>query len=325
VTINRTSDDLCEEVDDYISPRKEKIDFDSNERRSLRDAVEKRDFDLILDLLNKDAFLSTKAKNFAKKLLTGMHIELKSKLILELVDSSSLTHVQLAGLLMRNTKYWERDAKAFEEIMKKLGTHENWQPREVAAEILGYSLLDDKKNVSFLQKFVQSDIPELRRLAAVAARIGTKTKDDLFFDILKTIEPLLYDKNPYVASNMSPLTLGEKFLKWKPMETISWLCDHSKNIDDEVARASILRAFTTQASYVHQSKILEVIDHFLDDNRDEVRRTRESVLTNLCKYNEDTVNMFLESRLSHPAAMDHWANLSASGLIKNMNILDLEF
>lgn len=324
MTTGRNSDDFVEEVDDYISPRKEKIDFSPEDKQNLRKAVETRNFEEILTLLDNDAMLNTRSKNFTKKLLNGMHIQLKSELIPKLIEGNSLTHIQMAGLLIRNTKYWERDRKAFDQLIHQMGTHDVWQPREVAAEILGYALLDDRQNISYLQKFVDSDIPELRRLAVVAARIGTKTEGDLFQEILTTIEPLLHDENPYVASNVSPITLGEKFLRWKPEETIEWLKTKSEQFQDEVGRATILRTFTTQASYEHEQDALNIVDLYLDDDRDEVRRTRESVLTNLCKNNEDVVNMFLEKRLSNPAAMDHWASLSASGLIKNMDLLDFE-
>jgi|GEM_PF-1051264 len=170
------------------------------------------------------------------------------------------------------------------DALINLSDDEDWGIRESAAWLV-YHLLKNYYSAfkPFLREMIRSKSPNVRRTAAVGImrfakhRIPSKGRE-----LLRVIEPLLYDKDNYVKRNLGPFVVGDGFIRYYTKETISWLKKWMED-DDEQVRWNIAKVFTTAESANHFGTAVEILGHLAEDKRGYVRGAVLSALRNLMK------------------------------------------
>lgn len=170
------------------------------------------------------------------------------------------------------------------DVLIKLSDDEDWGVRESAAWLVYHFLKNYYEDFKpFLEKMVESESPNVRRAAAVGImrfakhRIPGKGKE-----LLKIIEPLLYDRDNYVKRNLGAFVIGDGFIRYYTKETIDWLKKWMINNDEQV-RWNIAKVFTTAEAINHFNVAVEILEYLTKDKRKYIRQAVVSALKNLMK------------------------------------------
>ena len=317
---DQTVEEGIEIVDDYDSPRLKRIILSPAELELISTAVRKIDTIALRELLNIGGVLGTSSKQQVQKGINSLPKEEKLVLLAFFRDNLEPGNVQILGMLSKSLKMWEVLPEEFYDLVEFLALAEEWYPREVAAELLGEAILDSHQHVDRLKVYVASELVLFRRLAALATRSLTRSKKERFIEVLDILEPLMKDSTSYVSSILARVTIGDRFLKWYPDLTIDWL-EKLSDDDDPSIHSTVLQSFTQNIEPGLAPVALDFVDKFLGDRSKEVRQMSEQVLIQICKIREDLVSSWLEKNMGNSAAVEHWANLSASGALKSAEFL----
>lgn len=196
------------------------------------------------------------------------------------------TGKEIAAYLLVET--YEQDPIQVMEELVQLADDDDWEVREWVAGACGERLTGHF--ASFypeMVKWTKKESGNVRRAAALAAKYACKTKNvDWAEPLFDLVEPLLFDRDPYVKKNLGPFTIGDAMLRAYPDETLERL---EKWIDwDNVhVRWNIAKVFSTAVGAKHSEKGLHILKVLLNDNRIEVKRAVKSAMNNLKKRQPD--------------------------------------
>jgi len=317
---NRSVEEGIEIVDDYNSPRLKRIILQEDEMNLITEAVQRQDVDHLKKLLNFSGVLATKSKQFAQKDINKLSQEMKLDLLRYFWENIEPSNAQMVGMLCKSLKMWLHLKDEFCEMTEELACHDEWYVREVAAEIMGEAILADEEYCQHLERYARSDNVKLRRHAALCARAASRASTENFTKILSFVEPLMGDENSQITEIMATTTVASRFLKTYPEETINWL-EKVADTESLSQRRCVILSFSHNIDKALVPHALHFIEKYLSDERKEVRNASEHVLAQLCKVGEMKVNLWLQNHMDSKAALEHWANLSATGALKSAEFL----
>src|SRR5438067_1661951 len=91
----------------------------------------------------------------------------------------------------------------------------------------------------------------LRRAVVLAVKYAARRdKPERVADLLRLLEPLLRDPEPYVRRNLGPYTIGDALLRVDPKETLKALKEWSRDRDQTV-RWNVAMAFSSAIGSFH--------------------------------------------------------------------------
>ena len=164
-----------------------------------------------------------------------------------LSTSSSPTARQVACLLL--VSRYPEDPIGVLGMAELLADDPHWEVREAAGGLLG-SLLDrDFDRIRGRLEVLRSAKSEnLRRAVVLAVKYAARRdKPERVADLLRLLEPLLRDPEPYVRRNLGPYTIGDALLRVDPKETLKALKEWSRDRDQTV-RWNVAMAFSARSA-----------------------------------------------------------------------------
>ena len=167
-----------------------------------------------------------------------------------LSTSSSPTARQVACLLL--VSRYPEDPIGVLGTAELLADDPHWEVREAAGGLLG-SLLDrDFDRIRGRLEVLRSAKSEnLRRAVVLAVKYAARRdKPERVADLLRLLEPLLRDPEPYVRRNLGPYTIGDALLRVDPKETLKALKEWSRDRDQTV-RWNVAMAFSSAIGSFH--------------------------------------------------------------------------
>ncbi len=294
--------------DTTVSGQKQKIE--RGIIKELEILLRKEDFDKMVDIID-DINLNYKSINQLKQVFSQVTQSHSIKLAKKIWQSKKLNRIILTGILLDRGKIWERDKEFTINAIKKYAISENWQVREVAINLLKYSLIKSYDNyIDLLKSFIKSPNVHLRRVAlSTAEAIATYKAKINFFDqeFLELFDSYLQERDSFIIS-VSTTTFGE-FINNYPDITFKWF---EKKINENISnyeKASLLFTFTNPIPKEKVNKALDFIEKTIAIDDDRVKHARSSVLRNLYRYYPTIISNWLESRLKDPNILEHWLEL----------------
>ncbi len=301
---------LDEYIIEYNSPRQKKKKVTNKQIVEIKSAVKTENLQKLYELLSVDIAVGLTDLERLSSKLKHLAPSKKFELIDSFLSGDKLLGKLIAGKLMLQTKYWSVSESRFWEILQNFFNDSFWMVREIAAECLAEACIC---NHSLLEKF-----GEFMDKKSLQVRIGTSNsikymiKDqEILHDLFPVLLKYLDDPNLNVKTNISIYGIGTNGLKHNPDDILKWISQIKAKVEDEKARSSLLNVFTTQYGIEYPEQALDLVDAFLDDPRDLVRRTRESVVRALYNSNFDRIQAWFNSHPEHPEAMGHWASIEA--------------
>ncbi len=239
----------------------------------------------------------------------------KNDLIERLVHSSNLFQASVGGKLLIVSKYWSHDMEQSKIILKKYSSSPHWQLRDLAAELLAEMTLDlNGEGREVLEQYSKSSEIRDRQLATNAFKHIFKALEN-WDEYSEIILPLLNDDEFLVRNNLAYYGLAAVGLKYHPDAVIGYIKKLLPHATSPQIREMILSIFTHENASPYLSLALEIVEMFLDDESKAVGRMRSAVLQSYCLQYKADVIKFLENRIDNPKIVDHWAILSADGLL----------
>src|SRR5207253_452574 len=139
---------------------------------------------------------------------------------------------QVACLLLASR--YPEDPVGVLRTAELLADDPHWEVREAAGGLLG-SLLDrDFDRIrGRLEVLRHTKSENLRRAVVLAVKYAARRdKPERVADLLRLLEPLLRDPEPYVRRNLGPSTIGDALLRVDPKETLKALKEWSRPLID---------------------------------------------------------------------------------------------
>src|SRR5207244_12227555 len=136
---------------------------------------------------------------------------------------------------LRATDYPEEPVGVLRSV-EALAEDPHWEVREAAGGLLGTLLDRDFDRMRGRLEVLRSSKSEnLRRAVVLAVKYAARRdKPERVADLLRLLEPLLRDPEPYVRRNLGPSTIGDALLRVDPKETLKALKEWSRDRDQTV-------------------------------------------------------------------------------------------
>ncbi len=297
---------------DSTVQRKQRIKLKSTFFRDLKQKSRTRDLEEIVEMFKIDNIIGLTDLAKVADVLNKYTQSEKEQLIETLVQKENHFQIAVGLKLAIESKWWiERTEEAI-QLIRKYGVDKFWQLRDLSAELLANLVMQDKEKLKVLHEFaVSKDIRE-RQLATNAMKLVIKLEEDLtpYREIIMT---LLNDEDFLVRNNIAYSGFGSVGLKYHPEKTMEFI-QGIADTQEERIRETVLAVLSHDLALKFKDIAFRILEKYLDDNRNAIRRMRHSVFLTLCKEYRDDVRRFLEGRIESEEALEHWANLSAEGL-----------
>jgi hypothetical protein len=166
-------------------------------------------------------------------------------------------------------KFYRENRNFVEQKILLIGDDLNWEVREWAASALEIIICEDYEIVlQFISSLVKHASPNLRRLSAVAIGYSSRcTNNEVFQTLLKLLEELLEDENPYVRRSLSPFAIGTYAIAYKTEITCNWLLNLLKHNNDDVIW-NIGLILTTAEGAKHIKELFPIIVYMIRDHEE---------------------------------------------------------
>lgn len=195
-------------------------------------------------------------------------------------ESASPTANELAAILLADQ--FTTDPDRASHWLHRLADHPNWEVREWAASGCGL-VLRDHFNAFYpvVWEWARTPGPNVRRAVALAAMYAGRGLPESHAELLlDLLEPLLFDRDPYVKKNLGPFVLGSGLLARFPQPTLARL-EAWAGSPDETVCWNVAMAFTAAAARPYASAGLRILTKLQTDPRPSVRRAVQSATRKL--------------------------------------------
>lgn len=297
-------------------PKKQRIKLKTTYFRDLKKKGRKRDLEEIIDFLEIDNIIGLTDLAKVVDILNQFTQNEKDELIRTLVKKNNDFQNAVGVKLAIESKWWETNLDEVKHLIKNFATHRYWQLRDLSAELLAHLVMAVPDEMNLLMKYAKSSNVKERQLATNALMLVLKLEED-WEPYREVILTLLKDEDFLVRYSLAYNGFGGVGLKYHPERTIAYVKELAESFEDEEIKECVLAVLTHDLAKSYLDVALKILSEFMEDNRNSIRRMRQSVLQNFVKENKEEIQRFLELRIELEEALDHWANLAAAGLFED--------
>jgi 3-methyladenine DNA glycosylase AlkC len=204
------------------------------------------------------------------------------------------------GLLLLPDVYALHTAYARRQLLLHADSP-NWEVREFAGSIAGHIL--DQHFAQFypvVKKWTRHASENVRRAVVIAAMEAAKTgQPGRGPKLLRLLDPLMSDPARYVRVNLGPFAISLALLKSYPDETLKWLNEQSRKMDENV-RWNVAMVWSAAGGRKHAVEGARLLHRLAVDDRRFVWRAVASAAVKLGRARPDVVKPLVRKWRTDP-------------------------